>query len=217
MAAFGYFHTESSHHASEYLPYFRKNPQLVNDFIPQRWDYYEICAAFEEDDRTQDLLGQLKRELKPSVEYGALIIHSMETGQPRVVYGNVANRGLISNLPEGCCVEVPCLVDGNGLQPTAVGALPPQCAAVNLTNVNVQALAVRAALEQNPAHIFHAVMLDPLTGALLTLEQIRLMVGEMLHAEAQWLPLFAMPSETKSTAGSVPRQQKLTVHNQAKT
>ncbi len=215
MAAFGYFHTESSHHASEYLPYFRKNPQTVGDFVPQRWDYYEICAAFEEDDRTRKLLEQFKTDLKPSVEYGALIIHSIQTGQPRVVYGNVANRGLIANLPLNCCVEVPCLVDGNGLQPTAVGALPPQCAAVNLTNVNVQALAVRAVLEQNPAHVFHAVMLDPLTGALLTLKQIRRMVEEMLRAEAQWLPPFAVPPETQSATGPGPYRRERTAHGQS--
>jgi alpha-galactosidase len=88
--------------------------------------------------------------LAPSVEYGAAIVNAAETGQPSVVYGNVANRGLIPNLPEGCCVEVPCLVDRNGVQPTAVGPLPPQCAAVNRTNTNVQELAVRGGAERRP-------------------------------------------------------------------
>jgi alpha-galactosidase len=191
MAAFGYFHTESSHHASEYLPYFRKNPALVNEFIAQRWDYYDICAAHDEQGQTAQLLTRLQGELAPSLEYGAFIIHSMETGQPRVIYGNVENRGLIANLPAGCCVEVPCLVDANGVQPTAIGALPPQCAAVNRTNVNVQELAVVAALTGDRAHIYHAVMLDPLTSALLTLDQIRSLVDDLLAAEAQWLPDFA--------------------------
>ncbi len=191
MDAFGYFHTESSHHASEYLPYFRKNPALVEEFIAHRWDYYEVCAAHDDGGHTGELLAKLKAELAPSVEYGARIVQAIETGRPEVVYGNVANRGLIPNLPAGCCVEVPCLVDGNGVQPTAVGPLPPQCAAVNRTNFNVQELAVAAALEENIEHVYQAVMLDPLTGALLTLGQIRSMVDELLAAEAEWLPAFA--------------------------
>ena len=195
MAAFGYFHTESSHHASEYLPYFRKSPELVDEVIPRRWDYFQICAAHDEAGRTGELLDNLKVELTPSVEYGATIVHSMETGQPAVIYGNVANRGAIANLPEGCCVEVPCLVDGNGVQPTTVGSLPPQCAAVNRTNINVQELAVEAALTGDREHIFHAVMLDPLTGALLTLPRIRALVDELLDAEVAWLPQFAGRSE----------------------
>lgn len=190
MAAFGYFHTESSHHASEYLPYFRKSPETVQQFIQRRWDYYEICAAHDESGRTTDLLTQLKAELAPSVEYGALIVDSVETNVPRVIYGNVENRGLIPNLPAGCCVEVPCLVDGNGIQPTAVGPLPPQCAAVNRTNVNVQELAVEAILSENREHVYHAVSLDPLTGALLTLEQIHAMVDDLIEAEREWLPGF---------------------------
>ncbi|HLG51373.1 MAG TPA: alpha-glucosidase/alpha-galactosidase, partial [Chloroflexota bacterium] len=190
LAAFGYFHTESSHHASEYVPYFRKSPELITSFIPHRWDYYEICAAHDETGRTSDLLARLKAELTPSLEYGALIIESMVTGTPRVIYGNVENRHLIPNLPEGCCVEVPCLVDGNGVQPVAVGPLPPQCAAINRTNINVQELAVAAVLSEQREHVYHAVMLDPLTGALLTLEQIRAMVDELITAEAAWLPRF---------------------------
>ena len=192
MAAFGYFHTESSHHASEYLPYFRKDGQLIKEMIPQRWDYFEVCSQHDEAG-LKDLLERLKEDLKPSLEYGAGIVHSMETGTPRVVYGNVANHGLITNLPEGCCVEVPCLVDGGGVQPTAIGNLPPQLAAVNRTSVNVQELAVEAALTGNVEHILHAVALDPLTGALLTLGRIRELVAEMLAAEAQWLPDFAKP------------------------
>jgi alpha-galactosidase len=189
MRAFGYFHTESSHHASEYLPYFRKNAALVDSFIPERWP--AIGRVRDVEARTRELLTAFKEELVPSTEFGAYIIHSMVTGQPRVIYGNVPNRGLISNLPEGCCVEVPCLVDANGVQPTTIGALPPQCAAVNRTNVNVQELAVEAALTGDREHIYHAIMLDPLTSAVLTLEQIRSMTDEMLAAEMAWLPAFA--------------------------
>ena len=102
---------------------------------------------------------------EPSAEYGSGIIHSMETGEPRVVYGNVANEGLIDNLPDGCCVEVPCVVDSNGIQPTRIGALPPQLAALMQTNVNVQSLTVEAALTGKKEHVYHAAMLDPHTAA----------------------------------------------------
>lgn len=204
MAAFGYFHTESSHHASEYLPYFRKDAAHVHEFIANRWDYYEICAAHDESGQTEQLLAKLTTELAPSVEYGAAIIESHETNTPRVIYGNVPNRGLIANLPDGCCVEVPCLVDGNGVQPTAIGALPPQCAAVNRTNINVQELAVRAMLDGDREHIYHAIALDPLTGALLTLAQIRQMTDELLRAEAQWLPDFARVTATRPATMLVP-------------
>ncbi|MBA3450257.1 MAG: alpha-glucosidase/alpha-galactosidase [Chloroflexia bacterium] len=191
MAAFGYFHTESSHHASEYLPYFRKDAAAVATFIPRRWDYYEICAAHNEAGRTGELLARLKSELAPSVEYGSQIVYGMVTGDPQVIYGNVANDGLIPNLSTGCCVEVPCLVDHNGVQATAAGPLPPQCAAVNRTNINVQELAVAAALSGDREQVYQAVMLDPLTGALLTLREIRAMVDELFAAEAAWLPDFA--------------------------
>lgn len=190
MDAFGYFHTESSHHASEYLPYFRKDKSLVDAFIPQRWDYFEVCSQHSEAG-LDNLLARLKNKLEPSLEYGAQIIHSMETDHAQVIYGNVPNHGLIDNLPAGCCVEVPCTVDKKGVQPSAIGKLPPQCAVLNRSNVGVQELAVEAALTGELEHVYHAVQLDPLTGALLTLPQIRALVSEMLEAEAQWLPDFA--------------------------
>jgi alpha-galactosidase len=191
MAAFGYFHTESSHHASEYLPYFRKDAERVNAFIPKRWDYFDLSSSRVAEDSDRALLEELKAELNPSLEYGAMIVNAMETGDPVVIHGNVPNHGLIDNLPRGSSVEVACLVDRNGVQPVHLGSLPPQCAAVNQTNINVQGLAVQAALQGSKEHIYHAVMLDPLTGALLTLDQIRAMVDDMLAAEAQWLPEFA--------------------------
>ena len=126
--------------------------------------------------------------MQRSHEYGSLIIHSLETGTPRVVYGNVANRGLIDNLPEGCCVEVPCLVDRNGIQPTKVGALPPQLAALMQTNVNVQGLTVEAALTGKREHIYHAAMLDPHTAAELDLDQIHALVDTLLDTHGDWIP-----------------------------
>ncbi|ROR93297.1 alpha-galactosidase [Salana multivorans] len=189
MEQFGYFQTESSHHASEYLPYFRKSADMVTEYIPQRWDYYEICAAHDVPGDLTDQLEWLKAELKPSVEYGASIVNSIATGVPSVVYGNVPNAGaLITNLPADACVEVPCLVDANGVQPVAQGELPPQLAALNRTNVNVQTLAVRAALEGDVRHVHHAVALDPLTSAMCTLPQIRSMTEELLAAHADLLP-----------------------------
>jgi alpha-galactosidase len=191
MNAFGYFHTESSPHASEYLPYFRKNDELIDKYVPIRWDYEEVAArnTARQSDRT--LIESLLAELKPSEEYGAWIVNAMETGKPTVIYGNVPNHGLIDNLPAGSCVEVACLVDRNGIQPTRYGSLPPQCAAVNRTNVAVQELAVRAALTGKREHVYHAIMLDPLTAAVCTLGEIRSMVDEMFAANEGWLPDLA--------------------------
>ncbi|MEA3326117.1 MAG: alpha-glucosidase/alpha-galactosidase [Chloroflexota bacterium] len=125
-----------------------------------------------------------------SHEYGAYIIHSMETGQPRVVYGNVMNEGLIENLPKESCVEVPCLVDKNGLQPTHVGCLPLHLAGLIQTNINVQALTVESALTLKREHIYHAAMLDPHTAAELDLEQIWALVDAMIESHGNWLPKY---------------------------
>ncbi|MGH2524705.1 MAG: alpha-glucosidase/alpha-galactosidase, partial [Anaerolineales bacterium] len=127
-------------------------------------------------------------EIRRSAEYASLIIHSMETGQPRVIYGNVRNDGLIDNLPQGCCVEVPCLVNRNGIQPTHVGALPPQLAAMDRLHVSVQELAVRAALEGKREHVYHAAMLDPLLAATLPLDRIWALTDELLAAHRDALP-----------------------------
>jgi alpha-galactosidase len=140
--------------------------------------------------RDWDEMARRNLTLERSPEYGSLIIHSMETGMPRVIYGNVANNGLIDNLPHGCCVEVPCLVDKNGLQPTRVGALPPHLAALMQTNVNVQALTVEAALTKKREHIYHAAMLDPHTAAELNLDQIWNLVDELIEAHGDWLPHY---------------------------
>ncbi len=129
-------------------------------------------------------------KVERSVEYGSGIIHSIETGTPRTIYGNVPNTGLITNLPAGCCVEIPCLVDANGIQPTYIGPLPPQLAALMQTNINVQALTVEAALTRKREHIYHAAMLDPHTGAELSLDQIWSMVDELIAAHGDWLPEF---------------------------
>jgi len=138
------------------------------------------------------MIGALKslNEINHSSEYGSLIIHSMETDSPRVVYGNIPNRGLIDNLPQDCIVEVPCLVDKRGIQPTRIGAMPLQLAALIQTNINVQSLAVEAALTGKKEHIYQAAMLDPHTGAELSLDQIWSMVDETIAAHGDWLPQF---------------------------
>jgi alpha-galactosidase len=215
MKYFGYFVTESSGHASEYVPYFRKSAAMVNEELVPRFnnerDYWfgwgrtggALGNALSRLDRTrkdyEDLIDGT-RELPTSRthEYGSYIVEAVETHQPIRINGNVPNRDLISSLPEGCCVEVPCLIDGNGIQPIKVGALPPQLAALNRTNINVQELIVEAALTGNVDAVYHATMLDPLTAAVCTLPQIHAMVGEMLTAEAGWLPQFRDKAVTVS-------------------
>ena len=138
-------------------------------------------------------VGQMMEDfdvVKQSHEYGSFIIHSLETGIPRVVYGNVMNNGLIDNLPQECCVEVPVLVDKNGLQPTKIGKLPPQLAAVMQTNINVQSLTVEAALSGKREHIYHAAMMDPHTAAELDLDQIYALVDDLIEAHGDWLPEY---------------------------
>jgi alpha-galactosidase len=204
MRTFGYFHTESSHHAGEYVPWFRKNKELIDAYIQKRWDYYEISASYQHGSHQEFLNKLCAGPLECSEEYGARIIHAMETDEKTVIYGNVPNWGapgsdptaatrshIIPNLPINCCVEVACLVDRNGVQPTAAGPLPPQCAAVNRTNVNVQELAVEAALTGNRDLVHQAIALDPLTSSVLALPQIRSMVDELFAKESRWLPQFA--------------------------
>lgn len=144
------------------------------------------------DDQLPEMVEHLNSiaKVERSHEYGSGIIHSIETGAPRVVYGNVPNHGLIDNLPQGCCVEVPCLVDKNGVQPTKIGTLPPHLAAMMRTNVNVQELTVEAALTGKREHIYHAAMLDPHTAAELSLEQIWNLVDDLIAAHGEMLPTY---------------------------
>lgn len=172
----GYFVTESSEHFSEYVPHFirRDRTDLIDRFKVPLDEYIRRCEKNDETwHATRDkMLAEESVEVRQSVEYGSGIIHSMETGTPRVVYGNVLNTGLIDNLPQGCCVEVPCLVDKNGVQPTKIGSLPPQLAAICQTNINPQSLTVAAALSGDKSYAYQAAMLDPHTAAELTLDEI---------------------------------------------
>jgi alpha-galactosidase len=192
----GYFVTESSEHFSEYVPWFikRERPDLVEKYAIPLDEYITRCELqIEEWDSLRAALEGGELDEVPherSQEYGSLIIHSMLTGQPRLVYGNVANHGLIDNLPDGCCVEVPCMVDKNGVQPTRVGSLPPQLAALMQTNINVQSLVVEAALTGKREHIYHAAMLDPHTAAELSLDEIWSLVDELIAAHGHMLPEY---------------------------
>ena len=190
---FGYSVTESSEHFSEYVPWFIKShrPDLIEQFQIPLDEYIRRCELQLE--RWNELRERLenpeeKLTVKRSTEYGSLIIHSVETGQPRVIYGNVANAGLIDNLPMSCCVEVPCLVDKNGIQPTKVGAIPMQLAALMRTNIGVQELTAEAAITGNLEYVYHAAMLDPHTAAELDLRQIKALVTELLEAHREYLP-----------------------------
>ena len=200
MEHFGYFVTESSGHASEYAPYFRKSARMIEDELVPRFvaeadhwfdfgrtgGYLRHCLSRLEE--TPD--GHEPLPTQRTHEYGSYIIEAMETDGPIKINGNVPNRDIMDSLPNRCCVEVPCLVDANGVQPTAIEHYPVQLADLNRTNINVQELTVEAALAGDVEAVHHAVMLDPLTAAVCTLPQIRSMVDEMLAAQAQWLPQF---------------------------
>ncbi|WP_304524729.1 alpha-glucosidase/alpha-galactosidase [Deinococcus sp. KNUC1210] len=195
----GYFVTESSEHFSEYVPYFikRGREDLIERFNIPLDEYPRRCESQIGGWETlrQTLADPAAAiEVHRSVEYGSLIIDSMVTGTPRVIYGNVMNSPalgsgkLIGNLPEECCVEVPCLVDRQGIQPTRIGQLPPQLAALMQTNINVQALTVEALVTGNREHIYHAAMFDPHTAAELDLDQIWSLVDDLLKQHDDWLP-----------------------------
>ncbi|MFC2046017.1 alpha-galactosidase [Chloroflexota bacterium] len=199
MLHFGAFVTESSGHFSEYVPYFRKRPDLRKRYTrpgylgesglyANNWPRWR--AEADETIRAQ-LDGRSEIKLERSSEYASVIVEAVETHQPAVIYGNVLNTGLIDNLPAGGCVEVPVLVDGNGLHPTHVGPLPPQLAALDASHMYVHELMVEAVIERDWRVALHALMLDPLTAAVCSPEEIRQMFDEMWEAERTDLGVFA--------------------------
>jgi alpha-galactosidase len=198
MRHFGYFMTESTGHLSEYLPYFRKNQKALDLYCDQpafggeTGAYYNWCRTVADKFEQVNPLDYESTDLTArSAEYCSYIIEACETDTVFRFNGNVRNEGLITNLPMGCCVEVPCYADRSGINATVVGELPPQCAALNLSNVTVQALTVEAGLTGDPEHAMHAVACDPLAAAVCTLAELRDMTAEMLEAQAEWLPQFA--------------------------
>jgi alpha-galactosidase len=187
---FGYYPTESSEHSAEYVPWFMSHDDQIEHYrIPV--DEY-IRRSLENLDEYEDTRHHLAAGEDIAVEgEGELApryIHSLVTGTPRLEYGNVRNEGLLDDLPAGCCVEVPCRVDGHGIHPIAVGKLPPQCAALNRTFLNVAELTMRAALEGRREHVYQAAMLDPNAAATLTIDEIRSMVDELIEAHGELLP-----------------------------
>jgi alpha-galactosidase len=193
LRRFGYFCTESSEHLAEYVPWFIKSgrPELVDQLNIPLDEYPRRCEAQLAE--WGELRAKIERgegvEVRPSDEYGAGIIRALATGEPFAFNGNVPNTGgLIENLPEEACVEVPCVADGSGIRPQPVGALPAQLAALIQTNVNVQALTVEAALTGRRDHVDHAAMLDPHTAAELTLDEIHDLVDALLEAHGDFVP-----------------------------
>jgi len=210
MRRFGYFVTESSGHASEYLPYFRKRPDLLTSLVETFESAGSDYSAWLGYGRTGGCVAGMRRtesayehevagqiagtepiELRRSEEYGARIIHALETGTAVRINGNVPNQDLITNLPAGACVEVPCLVDRAGVHPCAVGDLPPQLASLNRSNIAVQELVVKGHLERDREAIYQAMALDPLTAAVCTLEEIWKLTDDMFAANKSWLTQFA--------------------------
>ena len=192
LTRLGYFVTESSEHFAEYTPYFIKEGRedLIEKYGIPLDEYPKRCV--EQIARWKDESSALKAadkiEVKASHEYASSIINSVWTGEPSVIYGNVRNNGCITSLPENCAAEVPCLVDASGIQPTYIGALPPQLTGLIRTNINVQELTVAALMTGNREHIYHAAMLDPHTAAELDLNQIWSLVDDLLKAHGDFIP-----------------------------
>lgn len=195
MMRLGYFVTESSEHFAEYTPYFIKEGRedLIDKFGIPLDEYPKRCI--EQREKWHRQLETLQKaetiELTESREYASAIMNAVWTGEPAVIYGNLRNDGCIPSLPDACAVEVPALVDANGIQPTRMGPLPPQLTALMRTNINVQELTVAALMEEKREHIYHAAMMDPHTAAELDLEQIWQLTDDLLAAHGDWLPEWA--------------------------
>jgi alpha-galactosidase len=216
MRHFGYFVTESSRHMSEYVPWFRRTAEDCARYTPDAATTPagqpapaggggQIAAVPSRREQRwteirQQIAGELPIDLAVSREYCSYIVNAVETNTPFRFNGNVPNSGLITNLPPGCSVEVPILVDNGGLHPCHVGDLPSQLAGINRTNVNVQELAVQGFLNRDRQAIHQACLLDPLASASVSLDGIRAMVDELFAANARWLDRFE--ARANGAAGS---------------
>ena len=186
----GYFQTESSEHAAEYVPWFMRHDDQIDRFRIFVGDYLERSEEnlLEFESLRHALDSPEPLDLAPENELASLFIHALETGTERELHVNIRNGGLISSLPDGCCVEVPCLVGAGGAKPVPVGALPPQLAALNRTFLNVVELTVRAALEESRDHVYQAALLDPNTAATLTTTQVVAMCDNLFAVHRDLLP-----------------------------
>ncbi|RXZ82233.1 alpha-glucosidase/alpha-galactosidase [Paenibacillaceae bacterium] len=191
MQRIGYFVTESSSHGSEYVPYYlkRQYPELKDQFMLSTDGYKNWGSSkIEYWNEVSSMIESTGLTHERSHEYASYIMEAIETNQPFEIAGNVLNTGgLISNLPHNACVEVPCMVNANGILPTRFGALPPQCAALNQTNINMQQLTIEAALTGKREHVYHAAMLDPHTSSELSIDDIVALCDEMLEANQDFL------------------------------
>ncbi len=194
MQHFNYYLTESSEHSAEYFPYWIKSqyPELIEEFNIPLDEYPRRCInqIKEWNKRSHELVANPTLTHKMSHEYGSGIMDAITTNVPFQIGGNVLNNGLISNLPNNAVVEVPCLVDSNGVQGCYVGDLPTQCAALNMTHINVHLLTIEAAFTRKKDAIYHAAMLDPHTSAELRLDDIRKMCDELIEAHGDMLPEY---------------------------
>ena len=194
MLRTGYYITESSEHLSEYCAHFIKNaaPELVDEYNIPLDEYPRRCIRQIEQWKTlgKKLMDDPAITHVRSREYASHIMEAIATDKPTRIAGNILNRGLLPNLPAEACVEVPCLVDGNGVQGCYVGNLPEVCAAYNRTNINVQMMTIEAALTHRRECIYQAAMLDPHTAAELTIDQIRALCDDLIAAHGDWLPRY---------------------------
>ncbi len=194
MRKFGYYITESSEHNAEYMPYWIKSkyPELIKEFKIPLDEYPRRCIHQIEDwkKRYKELCENAQLTHSPSHEYGSLIMEAIVTNKPFQFGGNVLNRGFIKNLPEEAVVEIPCFADSAGVQGAYVGYLPPQCAALNMTNINVHTLTVEAALTRKRDHIYHAALLDPHTSSELKIDDIIDMCDALIDAHGDMLPKY---------------------------
>lgn len=192
MKQFGYYVTESSEHNAEYVPYFIKsrNPELIERFNIPLDEYPRRCVAqIAGWKKMRDhLVNNEDLTHERTHEYGSYIMEAMETNVPYKIGGNVLNTGLITNLPQEACVEVPCLVDSSGIQPCYVGALPEQLAALNRTNINVHLLTIEAFVTGKKEHVYHAALLDPHTSSELTIDEIRNLCDDLIEAHGDMMP-----------------------------
>ena len=192
LLRFGHYVTESSEHCSEYMPYFIKNqyPELIERFNIPLDEYPRRCIEQIEEWTTlrEEVVHNHNLTHQKSDEYAAYMMEAMETNVPYKIGGNVLNTGLIPNLPKEACVEVPCFVDKSGVTPVYVGDLPPQCAALNRTMVNVQLLTIEAAITGKREHVYHAAMLDPHAAAELPIDKIVSLCDDLISAHGNWLP-----------------------------
>ena len=192
---FGYYCTESSEHNAEYNMFYIKSkyPELIDKYEIPLDEYPRRCIKQIEKWKADyaEMLEKGVKEHNRSHEYASHIMQSIVENKPYKIGGNVINKGhLITNLPEDACVEVPCLVDGQGIHPTHVGRLPVQLAAMNMTNINVQLLTIEAARTKKLEHIYQAAMLDPHTGSELDIDTIKKMVDELIEAHGDYLPKY---------------------------